>query len=42
MKVHEDPAHALADGSDGVALDRLPGLLAELKAVEDLVTAMTP
>ncbi|WP_374196671.1 hypothetical protein [Streptomyces sp. ISL-96] len=41
MEVHEDPAHALSDGSNSLALDQLPGLLAGLKAVDDLVKGMT-
>ncbi|GGR87449.1 2-dehydro-3-deoxyphosphooctonate aldolase [Streptomyces aureoverticillatus] len=41
MEVHEDPARALSDGSNSLALDQLPGLLAALKAVDDLVKGMT-
>lgn len=37
MEVHEDPARALSDGSNSLALERLPDLLAELKALDTLV-----
>ncbi|MFJ5292816.1 hypothetical protein [Streptomyces sp. NPDC088348] len=37
MEVHEDPPRALSDGSNSLRLDRLPDLLAELKAVDTLV-----
>ncbi|WP_328380782.1 3-deoxy-8-phosphooctulonate synthase (plasmid) [Streptomyces sp. NBC_00440] len=37
MEVHEDPPRALSDGSNSLHLDRLPALLAELKAMDELV-----
>jgi 2-dehydro-3-deoxyphosphooctonate aldolase (KDO 8-P synthase) len=37
LEVHNDPAHALSDGSNALALDRLPALLAKLAPLADLV-----
>jgi 2-dehydro-3-deoxyphosphooctonate aldolase (KDO 8-P synthase) len=37
LEVHNDPAHALSDGSNALALDRLPALLAKLSPLADLV-----
>ncbi len=37
MEVHEDPDHALSDGPNNLPLDRLEGLLRELKAIDEVV-----
>jgi 2-dehydro-3-deoxyphosphooctonate aldolase (KDO 8-P synthase) len=37
MEVHEDPDHALSDGPNNWPLDRLEGLLRELKTIDDVV-----
>jgi 2-dehydro-3-deoxyphosphooctonate aldolase (KDO 8-P synthase) len=37
LEVHNDPAHALSDGSNALPLDRLPALLAKLSPLADLV-----
>ncbi|MGV4926237.1 3-deoxy-8-phosphooctulonate synthase [Streptomyces sp. BHT-5-2] len=37
MEVHEDPSHALSDGSNSLALDQLPALLGDLKALDTLI-----
>ena len=37
MEVHEDPDHALSDGPNNWPLDRLEVLLAELRAIDDVV-----
>jgi 2-dehydro-3-deoxyphosphooctonate aldolase (KDO 8-P synthase) len=37
LEVHNDPARALSDGSNALALDRLPALLAKLAPLADLV-----
>ncbi|MCY0950460.1 3-deoxy-8-phosphooctulonate synthase [Streptomyces sp. H27-S2] len=37
MEVHEDPARALSDGTNSLALNQLPGLLAELTALDAVV-----
>ncbi|MGH7899775.1 MAG: 3-deoxy-8-phosphooctulonate synthase [Candidatus Binatia bacterium] len=37
MEVHEDPDHALSDGPNNLPLDRLEGLLGELKKIDELV-----
>jgi 2-dehydro-3-deoxyphosphooctonate aldolase (KDO 8-P synthase) len=39
MEVHEDPDRALSDGPNNWPLDRLEGLLRELRAIDDLVKA---
>jgi 2-dehydro-3-deoxyphosphooctonate aldolase (KDO 8-P synthase) len=38
MEVHEDPDRAPSDGPTMLALDRLPGLLRELRAIGDALT----
>jgi 2-dehydro-3-deoxyphosphooctonate aldolase (KDO 8-P synthase) len=35
MEVHEDPANALCDGPNSVALDDLPAMLATLKRIRE-------
>jgi 2-dehydro-3-deoxyphosphooctonate aldolase (KDO 8-P synthase) len=40
LEVHNDPAHALSDGSNALPLDRLPALLAKLSPLADLVRAV--
>ena len=37
MEVHEDPDHALSDGSNSYPLDRVGALLDSLKKIDDLV-----
>jgi 2-dehydro-3-deoxyphosphooctonate aldolase (KDO 8-P synthase) len=37
MEVHEDPDHALSDGPNNWPLDRLEGLLRELKTIDEVV-----
>jgi 2-dehydro-3-deoxyphosphooctonate aldolase (KDO 8-P synthase) len=37
LEVHNDPAHALSDGSNALPLDRLPALLAKLAPLAALV-----
>ena len=37
MEVHEDPDHALSDGPNNWPLDRLEGLLRELKTIDEAV-----
>ena len=37
LEVHDRPARALSDGSNALALDRLPALLARLSALAKLV-----
>ena len=37
LEVHEEPARALSDGSNALALDKLPALLAKLAPLADLV-----
>ncbi|MGB6199454.1 MAG: 3-deoxy-8-phosphooctulonate synthase [Candidatus Acidiferrales bacterium] len=37
LEVHNDPAHALSDGSNALPLDRLPALLAKLSPLANLV-----
>ena len=39
MEVHEDPDHALSDGPNSYPLDLLPGLLRELRKIDDLMRA---
>jgi len=39
MEVHEDPDRALSDGPNNWPLDRLEGLLTELRAIDELVKA---
>jgi 2-dehydro-3-deoxyphosphooctonate aldolase (KDO 8-P synthase) len=39
MEVHEDPDHALSDGPNSYPLERLPGLLSELKQIDELMRA---
>ncbi len=39
MEVHEDPERALSDGPSSYPLDELPGLLDELKRLDDLMRA---
>jgi 2-dehydro-3-deoxyphosphooctonate aldolase (KDO 8-P synthase) len=41
MEVHEDPPHALSDGSNSLALKGLPRLLAELKELDTVVKGMS-
>ena len=37
MEVHEDPDRALCDGPNSISLDSLPGLLAQIKKIDDIV-----
>jgi 2-dehydro-3-deoxyphosphooctonate aldolase (KDO 8-P synthase) len=37
VEVHEAPERALSDGANALRLDRLPGLLARLRAIDSLV-----
>lgn len=37
MEVHDNPSAALSDGPNSLPLDRLPALLAKLKAIHELV-----
>jgi 2-dehydro-3-deoxyphosphooctonate aldolase (KDO 8-P synthase) len=37
LEVHEDPDRALSDGPNNLPLDRLEGLLRELKAIDEVV-----
>ncbi len=39
MEVHEDPDHALSDGPNSYPLDRLPGLLRDLRRIDQLSRA---
>jgi len=36
MEVHEDPEHALSDGPNSYPLERLPGLLRDLRRIDEL------
>jgi 2-dehydro-3-deoxyphosphooctonate aldolase (KDO 8-P synthase) len=36
MEVHEDPDHALSDGPNSYPLERLPGLLLDLRRIDEL------
>jgi 2-dehydro-3-deoxyphosphooctonate aldolase (KDO 8-P synthase) len=36
MEVHDDPANALSDGPNALPLDRLPALLRQLKAIDEI------
>lgn len=40
LEVHDNPAKALCDGPNAVALKDLPGLLAEIKAIDKLMRDM--
>jgi 2-dehydro-3-deoxyphosphooctonate aldolase (KDO 8-P synthase) len=37
MEVHEDPDHALSDGPNSYPLDQLPGLLRDLRRIDELL-----
>jgi 2-dehydro-3-deoxyphosphooctonate aldolase (KDO 8-P synthase) len=37
MEVHEDPDLALCDGPNSISLDSLPGLLMQIKKIDDIV-----
>jgi 2-dehydro-3-deoxyphosphooctonate aldolase (KDO 8-P synthase) len=37
MEVHEDPDHALSDGPNSYSLDLLPGLLRDLRQIDEVV-----
>jgi 2-dehydro-3-deoxyphosphooctonate aldolase (KDO 8-P synthase) len=39
MEVHEDPEHALSDGPNSYPLDRLGGLLRDLRRIDELTRA---
>jgi 2-dehydro-3-deoxyphosphooctonate aldolase (KDO 8-P synthase) len=39
MEVHEDPDRALSDGPNSYPLDRLPGLLRDLRRIDEFVRA---
>jgi 2-dehydro-3-deoxyphosphooctonate aldolase (KDO 8-P synthase) len=39
MEVHEDPEHALSDGPNSYPLDWLPGLLRDLRRIDELARA---
>jgi 2-dehydro-3-deoxyphosphooctonate aldolase (KDO 8-P synthase) len=39
MEVHEDPERALSDGPNSYPLDRLPGLLRDLRRIDELARA---
>jgi 2-dehydro-3-deoxyphosphooctonate aldolase (KDO 8-P synthase) len=42
VEVHNDPLHALSDGANALHLDRLPGFLQRLRALDSLVKQFEP
>jgi 2-dehydro-3-deoxyphosphooctonate aldolase (KDO 8-P synthase) len=42
VEVHEEPARAMSDGANALRLDRLAGLLGQLRAIEKAVHAAPP